>query len=925
MLIDQTIHNLINGVSQQPSLLRLPSQCEEMLNALPTAAGGLKKRPGTLQIAQLEGDNELSPFLNGSAFAAHIIDRAPDEKYIVVIRPNDRLRVYNLLTGAACVVQDSALLNNGAAGKYTRDEVPFLNFRFQTIADSTFVVNRTKTVTPSDLTSSPPRNEAMIRVKGGSFGKAYTVRINGVDVASFTTPDGSSFAHNAQVATELIASNLFSSLAANLGTTSTAITLSNVVNLTELVDYGSSAGEGISSPTTLFKGITFTLPVGSDATNTFIRINGEPKGFYDDGLGKYRIDWPATPTAPTIAASRITAGTANYSLYRTGSLIYISSPRPFKIEVFDGVGGTNIEAFKDRVQAFSRLPAYGFDGFRIEVAPEGAEGYWVRYSGDSANGFWEETTAPSTSRGLELDTMPLVLANTGLNTFSISNFLPLTASDLSRPWRVVGTETTNPDPSFVGKQIQDVFVFRNRLGFISEDSVSMSEDGQFFNFYRTSVSTLLDSDPINVNVVGKDYSPLRAAVAALDTLILMSSREQYAVEDTPILSAKTISIRTTTSYSMDPNYRPVSMGSSVFFAAPRGAYNSIREMYIAGDQDRKEADDITAHVPSYINRLNGSSIPVGFLAGMPTENMLFVSAHGTQDGINSFRSLWVYRQYIAGNEKLQSAWSRWEFSGRVVFAGSVDSTLYLLMWYDGSPEGPARGLYLERMELDPNAIDEGAPYSIHLDRRRRLTVAQYDSGTNITRFNKFITASGVFNPDYPSLQAVVSTIGSGEQVAGQVLTPFYASALGLDLFPHIDGDWRNKEVWFGVPFEFRFRFSTLYLRKASEGGPKADPTGRLQIRRMSINLGPTGYLKASVESTGRDPWEAVYTGKILGTNSAVINAESVVEGQDEARFTFPILSRNTQCSILLTSNSPSPVALLSADWQGFFTKQTRST
>jgi hypothetical protein len=50
-LINTSVPNLIQGVSQQPDASRFAGQCEEQENALSSVADGLKKRPmmkGTL-------------------------------------------------------------------------------------------------------------------------------------------------------------------------------------------------------------------------------------------------------------------------------------------------------------------------------------------------------------------------------------------------------------------------------------------------------------------------------------------------------------------------------------------------------------------------------------------------------------------------------------------------------------------------------------------------------------------------------------------------------------------------------------------------------------------------------------------------------------------------------------------------------------
>ncbi|UZT50288.1 non-contractile tail tubular protein [Enterobacter phage 03_vB_Eclo_IJM] len=55
-------------------------------------------------------------------------------------------------------------------------------------------------------------------------------------------------------------------------------------------------------------------------------------------------------------------------------------------------------------------------------------------------------------------------------------------------------------PSFVDSTINDVFFYRNRLGFLSGENVIMSRSAGYFAFFLKSVATLSDDDPIDVAV-----------------------------------------------------------------------------------------------------------------------------------------------------------------------------------------------------------------------------------------------------------------------------------------------------------------------------------------------------------------------------------------------------------------------------------------
>jgi hypothetical protein len=108
-LVSKALPSLYGGVSQQPATLRLPNQCEALVNGYPTVADGLAKRPPTQHEALLAG---LSA---GDAFV-HFINRSSDEKYVVVIR-DEVLKVYSLADGAAQTVtfEDSAAWQAGHA------------------------------------------------------------------------------------------------------------------------------------------------------------------------------------------------------------------------------------------------------------------------------------------------------------------------------------------------------------------------------------------------------------------------------------------------------------------------------------------------------------------------------------------------------------------------------------------------------------------------------------------------------------------------------------------------------------------------------------------------------------------------------------------------------------------------------------------
>src|SRR5690606_3034329 len=206
------------------------------------------------------------------------------------------------------------------------------------------------------------------------------------------------------------------------------------------------------------------------------------------------------------------------------------------------------------------------------------------------------------------------------------------------------------DPTFAEKKIQDIFFYRNRLGFLSDESVIFSEAGKFFNFYPTTVTQLLDSDPIDVSASHTKVSILNYAVPFNKDLLLFSSQTQFAVEAGDLLTPKTVSIKPTTEFECSTKAAPVGVGRNVYFAVPKGMYEGVREYYIAANSDTEDAADVTGHVPKYIPK------GVYKIASALNEDTLVLLTSAERN------ACYVYNYYWNNNEKLQSSWSKWVFA-----------------------------------------------------------------------------------------------------------------------------------------------------------------------------------------------------------------------------------------------------------------------
>ena len=172
-LINTSVANLIQGVSQQPDSSRYEGQCEEQENALSSVVDGLKKRPNTHHIAEM-----VQTAISANSFV-QFVNRSDAEKY-VIIHTGGTMYAYNTLSGAAASIwYDGTEYTNGwtiPAGHYLRTASSARDtLKGLVVGDSTFLVNKNVTVTKDSANTDALVEEAIVTVLQGDYEKRYQV------------------------------------------------------------------------------------------------------------------------------------------------------------------------------------------------------------------------------------------------------------------------------------------------------------------------------------------------------------------------------------------------------------------------------------------------------------------------------------------------------------------------------------------------------------------------------------------------------------------------------------------------------------------------------------------------------------------------------------------------------------------------------
>jgi hypothetical protein len=131
-------------------------------------------------------------------------------------------------------------------------------------------------------------------------------------------------------------------------------------------------------------------------------------------------------------------------------------------------------------------------------------------------------------------------------------------------------------------------------------------------------------------------------------------------------------------------------------------------------------------------------------------------------------------------------------------------------------------------------------------------------------------------------------------------------------------------VFFGEPYEFRYRFTRFKMMREIGGGKAAVNAMRTQVRHAKLRYHETGYFQVHVMPEHRS--EGVY--RFDGTVSAVRNARigqvnSTYEPDTgryfEGVFTIPIMSRGEQCMVEIRNSTPHPCKFSTCEWVALIT------
>lgn len=611
------------------------------------------------------------------------------------------------------------------------------------------------------------------------------------------------------------------------------------------------------------------------------------------------FDTKTTVTAESILGSLRTEilATGNFNnVQQIGNGLYISRTS----NVVNGVEQNTFNAstpvsdllnvVAGEVLTVDDLPRQSKHGFIIKVANSANEedDYYLKFfanNGLDGEGVWEECVRPGDKTNFDATTMPLQLVRTNSTTFTLS--------EVAWEGAQVGNtdpDGTNPQASFVGKTINKMVFFRNRLVMLSDENVIMSRPGNFFNFWAKTAQTFSNVDPIDLSCSSTYPAIVFDAIQVNTGLVIFTKNQQFMLTtDSDVLNPNTAKINRLSSYNFNHKTNPVNLGTTIGFLDNANKYSRFFEM----SQIRREGEPEVVEQSKVVSQLFEKDLKI--ISNSRENGLILFSEEDTS-------TLYGYRYFVSGNERILQAWFQWTVTGTVQYHCMLDDALYVVVRNNSKDQ-----LLKYSIKLDDNGhfVTAGEDYPIHLDHCTSVTTGggTYNSTTNKTTFAK------------PTGFESSNDIAAYDTDSGTNLGRFADVTInGSNL--EITGNWSGETFLIGYQFEMQVELPKIFFTYRSGNATRRDTRSDLIVHRVKFNFGQVGFYNMEVNRIGKP----LFTQQIESTPADAYNANNVGFVPDVTGV-VPCYERNKNLIITVKSKHPSPATIVSYQWEGKYTNK----
>ena len=639
----------------------------------------------------------------------------------------------------------------------------------------------------------------------------------------------------------------------------------------------------------------------------------------------------------------VNSNLSNVTAEVIGSGLYMNGSSAAGVNFLGGAVNENMSVIGQKAQDISRLPAMNKHGYVAQIANTAdldTDDYYVKFeanNGVSGSGNYEECVRPHNFAGTSTDqemkagldpaTMPHALINNRNGTFTFAKLDLATATSQNNEnyWkeRLVGDNTSNPFPTFVGNKIQEMFFHRNRLGIISGENVIMSQPSRYFDFFIVSAIAASDDNPIDIAVSDVKPAFVNHVLPIQKGIMMFSDNGQFLLfTESDIFSPKTARLKKISSYECDATIQPVDLGTSVLFTSNVSAYARAFEATIIDDDTPPNIIEQTRVVPEFLPKditKSTNSAAIGI----------------TTYGKKGESEIYHYKYYNTGQKREQSAWYSWTLTGTMqhmlytagsFFTVTLHDGIYKLCRYEYVADANNTRAY----SLGGTSSDVGSPlktarqFEAHLD---NMTIATNVAGSAQTTTAPEKTVLTIpYTPANTTDLFIVGLSGNdsdGNSIAGTVRA---VDAVGTNSVTVNNINIHSAaKVAVGYKYTSIIELPTYYL---NVGQNAYDTDGDLRISGINFEMGVAGPLQFHLTSPFTYVDDSGNTTKDIDDyvqfESGILSDSSVFD-KPPANLTtsvrVPVQRKNEKYTLQIQIPDPFSTAIISANWDGIYNQK----
>ena len=824
------IYTLSGGVGRQAPSKRLPSESQELLNALVSVERSVEKRPGTdlmgirLSSTDYTGEDLGLPVDGDFEFFWHSL--SDDARYLIII---DRAA-----TGAS-------------------DKLYYVFFYNQTndyFEDHTASVPD-QTAIPSTVRSYLTGGSVNVPLRMVSRGQNLVFLNPDIEAGYLTTGDGAEIASGYTTALKVDPQGLavywdsYSNYAKGAqvlvvpGVTEIpagATVPSNGIEETE----DEVAGGAYSGPVQEYYILQAQTTIAADSPITsldnWVVVSTDAITEWDAAtaaMGLPLIDYERAPVQIAVKDFEYPDSTKPQLGQSLPTFNDLRLP-PLASDVSDGNNGAEALLASMYDLTTSVTPGSPIhdsaDGkvYYIQTGYQGqAPGYYLMKDVDAPHTLKIRT--PDAYSVLDNTTMPVQLEFVGdpdptkAWNWDLVDWAPRTSGDL----------TTNPGPTPFKNgrvsKISTIAFFRNRLWMSSGDVIFSSREGDFTDLWLEDPGVIVDTDPIDIAASTNTFTPITSMVPFKEYMFVNTNADtQYELlgsenQITPF----TAELQPMTFYSTAPLVDPLTLGNNIFFFDAERLY-----LYLGRGGTLSTAAELSSHCPKYLPRNYGATS-----VAAAQDTILAVDADAKSE-------VYLYTTRYRGEQVLQNAFYKFVYANRNVLSlKSWDNDVYMVTQRDGKT-------FIERqlMRFDEETVPR-------VDRKQNIPVVvgstlssedpKFTPGVVNAVHEEALYETTVRIPVALTAEELEKTVFVSET---GIQYSIKSSVVGSDYTDlNVESYIEDGSFWFGQTYLTAIQLSTQFVRTA-DNNPEE---GILNIASMVTRHYQTGNYDIISQRRGR--------------------------------------------------------------------------